>query len=289
MLNEMLSDVVYHFTYVKNALNIIKTKRFKLVPSIGTSVEHSFSVKNKIYYMSFARSKTADYTLENTANNAVSMVINGSVLNKNYKGKAIDYWEGFLKKMGRTSEMEDRLYHDKPYINFKNINDVIKEVHIYSDDFQYVPIFELIKECKKNKIPVFSYNDKDAFILQDKRKTISLKDIKELFKIKNLYKPHYSNRPRRDYLNPYLELMFKNKKEQLSHRADQKVWQITTADMYRDDVERELSADIHNFKKDELYADQIHKIVTYMKKHKLKTIRELVDHLGEKWNEILQG
>lgn len=287
-LTEIVSDTIFHFTYVKNALNIFKTNRFKLVPSIGTSAEDKYSPKNKVYYLSTARSKTGDYTISNAGNNSVVFVLDGTFFNKRYTGKAIDYWDGGISRAMNKAEMEDRIFHSEPYITFKNPNSVIKEIHIYSNDFQYQPLFELIKESKKNKIPVFVYNEKESFILQNKRKSLSLNDIKELFGNPPKKELSRYQRPKRDYFYPYLELMFKNDKDKLSRLAENKLFQINVAGLYREDVIRGLSAYIHNFKKEEIYADQIHTIVKYMRKNSLKTIRELIDHLAEKWNEILQ-
>jgi len=282
VLTEMLTDLVFHFTSLRNGLKILENGRFNLTPSIGTGAEDILKSGDRVYSISFARSRTADYTVQNAYSQGVVFNINGDYFNKNFRSRAVDYWERFWAKTDRTSEMEDRLFSFKPFIKFDPTK-AFSEIHILSTQLKETEphyVVRFMKEAKKQNIPVFVYNDKKAFVLQDKRKSLSLQEIKSL--ITDPMEPSKYSRPKRDYFDKYIELMMKKDRSELSKDARKKLWYMGGS-MYNEDMTRSLSADIHNLKKDEIYQDQIYTIVKYMKKNKLKTIRSLIDHLSDKW------
>jgi ribosomal protein S15P/S13E len=287
MLNEMLTDLVFHFTSLRNAENIMKTGRLKLTPSIGTGAEDYLKSGDRVYYISLARSRTADYTVQGAYREGVVFNMNGQYFNRHHRSRAVDYWErmwAHRTKDGRTSEMEDRLFSDKPFIDL-DLSKAFSGIHILVKDdlvsFQVMSAINIVKIAKQNNIPVFVYDDKNAFIIQDTRKAMSVTTLVDMYK-KSEKKEPYSGRENRGYFDKWLELIFKTDRSQLSKQAKSMTWNMYG--MYADDMTRSLSADIHNYKKDETYADQIHKIVSYMKKNGFKTIKELISHLGEKWN-----
>ncbi|MFW6002360.1 MAG: hypothetical protein ACOCQD_03390, partial [archaeon] len=91
ILNEKLSSMLYHSTKMSSLYNILKDDVFKLTPDIGThsEIEHR-TKKEKLYYMSFARSKFGSYNRGHAYKPL--LLIDGDKLNQNFYGKAIDYW-----------------------------------------------------------------------------------------------------------------------------------------------------------------------------------------------------
>lgn len=282
MLTEMLTDLVFHFTSLSNGLNILEKCKFNLTASIGTEAEDLLKSGDRVYSISFARSRTADYTAQNAYSQGVVFNINGDYFNKNFRSRAVDYWERFWAKMDRTSEMEDRLFSYKPFIKF-DPKKAFSEIHVLSTQLKETEphyVLRLMKEAKKQNIPVFVYTDQKAFVLQNKKHSLSVNEIKSA--INNPMEPSKYARPKRDYFHAYIDLMMKKDRSELTKDARKKLWYMGGS-MYNEDMTRALSADIHNFKKSEEYQDQIYTIVKYMKKNKLKTIRSLIDHLSDKW------
>lgn len=122
ILNEVLSDIIFHKTYLEYALDIIKTDTFKMATNAGTKSDQK---GNRPYYASFARSKRSAYFSMSTG--TVVLTIDGKKLSQNYKGGAVDYWQWHKKDLSQQSpqdrmqmlqgtEMEDRLFSDKPTI-----------------------------------------------------------------------------------------------------------------------------------------------------------------------------
>jgi hypothetical protein len=286
MLNEMLSDKVFHFTTITNAEKILSSEKIRLTPSIGTGVEDQMKSGDRVYYLSLARSRTADYTVQSAYSQGVVFNINGQYFNQNHRSKAVDYWERMWMhrtKDGRTSEMEDRLYSTKPNINI-DLKKAFSSIHILVkndlSNMVYLAALKIVKIAKQNSIPVFIYSDSKDFVLQDTRKAIPVRELMDLYKGTEKVKPYTRHRSR--YLDRWMELIFKKDRKELSKKARTMTWNMYG--MYLEDMVRSLSADIHNYRRDDDYAGQIYKIVQYMKNNNLKNIKELVGHLSEKWS-----
>lgn len=136
ILNEYYSDILYHFTGLRNIYNIIKTNTFSLTPSMSREIDSGFN-KNKMFYASFARSKLSSYG--NNSTTMACLVVDKNKL-KQFKIVPIDYYQTKLL----TNEMEDRVLTDKPYIkNFVN--------YIISVDICISPkYYEKLPMLKKN-------------------------------------------------------------------------------------------------------------------------------------------
>lgn len=280
-LLENVSSIVYHYTSLDSAMKILSEKRFKLVPALGTDSEEKLGT-HKFYYMSTARGKTADYTLHNVYKVGVTFVLNGDWFNQRYVGKPVDYWERMWLRSreagskDRYSEMEDRIFSDEPYINMKNMSDAILAVHVlYEETEPSHRLKNIVSTCLKNKIPVYLYDDKDAFILQNKRKSIPIKEFFGKFSFKQ---PAGYTRIAKDWLEPYKELYYKKSKSELSKDGERARYKVM---YYQHDAIIGLSADIHNMKKTD--TDKVKGFIDIMKKGKFKTVKDFIEKMHDKW------
>jgi len=292
-LFETVSSILYHYTTLYAAWKILKEKQFNLTSSAGTSTEQK---KTKhFYYLSTTRSKVGDYTLHNVYSSGVTMVLDGNWFNQSYHGKAVDYWDSWWVKQrehgvnDRYRESEDRIFSNDPVISI-NPSEVIKEIHILYDieknktsDTAGPLLRKLLIEAKKNKIPCFVYDDKDNFILQNKKKSINVSDIIDQLGGERLLDP---SRKSKDWLARYRELYHKHDKENLSTEALRIVNRIVYSYAIEETV-ISLEADMHNSRKNN---DQgLKRLLDIFSKLKIKTAKEYITLMREKWSNIIDS
>jgi len=184
-INEGLSNIVYHYTYFQQLLNILKENKFHASTNIGTHADFK-KTQGKFYYFSMQRTKGLTGYASHHGNN-VAIVLDGNKLNQKYKGGPIDYWEWstsskdwtdpqHYKEALLSNELEDRIFIDKPTID--NASIYIKEIHIYINEErfgEYISkddINNIILLTKKYNIPIYFYNNYNSFQLQNKTKTV---------------------------------------------------------------------------------------------------------------------
>jgi len=191
--------------------------------------------------------------------------------------------------------MEDRIINDKPEIPLpSDLNKVITEVHVFmniSDAKTSKNLRKLIVLTKRNSIPIFYYTDSKAFILQNKSKAFDMKRLIEFFK-ENEPDSSYTYRSRytRDWLRKYRELYYKKTLDQLSEEARKTAYNISYSGLYKDDVVRSLSADLHNMKTGKNDQDRIslYKLLQIFKKEGYRTPMDFIDAMSEKWRNIYE-
>jgi hypothetical protein len=250
-IDEIVSDKIYHYTGIYNAEKIVTGRGFALTASPGTDVERAMQKGNRFYYLSTTRSKVGDYTLHNSYRTGVVFNLNGRWFNDRYKGAAVDYWESYWiaqRRAGVTDrgrEMEDRVFSYEPTIPLpQNMGEVITSIHVLFEEIDerfVIPLRRLLLGAKKNGIPIFLYDDKQAFLLQDTRRT---KDISSLIPDLKKIEPDAYQRQSRDSLKPYRELYHKRDREHLSKDAKKRLSNIIYDSF--GDAPRSFSADIHN-------------------------------------------
>lgn len=163
LLTEGVSSILYHRTSLNALLNILKSNKILLSSSIGTSADR---LGNKLYFLSFSR--TNNVNLGFSKNSTVTIEFDGTALNNNYKGNAIDYWQWpnlSAKQRSESNEYEDRIFSNTPYL--ENLDKYITHIDIILTDVEntdrYGKIISDIKETNNsllNKIRVFN-NSKD--------------------------------------------------------------------------------------------------------------------------------
>lgn len=286
-LFEAVSQQVFHYTSIHNAYRILAQRRFKLSPAGGTDSEVAHQ-RGKLYFLSTARSPAADYTVQSAYYYGVVFNLNGNWLNQRHKGAAVDYWERmWASGQGRTSEQEDRVLSDKPYIEFpKNTTALISAVHILvrpgERDFQdrYAGTLRgLIFEAKRQGIPVFVYETVNDWLVQDTRKSVLTTEY-----IQSLTgqrpKPYSSRYASRDDFEKYREMYYKNTMDSLSKAASDEVWKMLSYS----DRGRVLDNDIHNSKKDA--PEGLAKLLAIFKRLGVRTGSQFVTAMTEKWKAI---
>lgn len=159
LLAESITDVVWHYTMPRNALEIVKTNTFQLDTGTDSNAV-AFSGKRQ-YYLSTTRVKKGGYGEGYTCR----LELDGSKLSQNFKGGAIDYWG-----MGnQADEFEDRVYSHTPTI--KNASRYIKYVDVWiaEDDgvhtsHQHNPdSIRLAEECLNKGIDCRVFKNKRDF------------------------------------------------------------------------------------------------------------------------------
>lgn len=190
-LNEGLSDIIYHYTYLGNLMNILKTNKLNTSNNIGTTADAQKD-KGRAFYFSTQRTKgRTGYAYAHGAN--VALVLDGRKLMSRYKGFPTDYWNWSMNPKDysdknsyiqalQSKEMEDRIVTDKPYI--ENASDYIMEIHInltrgHTKKSELQRIQAL---AQQKQIPIYFYDDEQSYQLQNKKSAKSLDAIETDFR-----------------------------------------------------------------------------------------------------------
>lgn len=143
LLNEGVSETIYHFTSVPNAYKIVSQNAYMMQVSYAGSGEDDYG--GKLFYMSATRNKNTAMSYAHNYNSRKSgarIELDGTALNQRFKGMSVDYWtprdstdedpglgkrsyyhdrrgDGFSdsKKAHQDNEYEDRILSNEPMIN----------------------------------------------------------------------------------------------------------------------------------------------------------------------------
>jgi len=288
VLLESASSIVYHYTNTAAAARILTSGEFLLASSTGTQAEQGYALPGYPYFLSTTRSKVGDYHNRYVGNSAVMFVLNGNWLNHNYKTKPIDYWDrSWLHSGGtRDRESEDRVYSRTPEIP-ANANSIL-EVHVLineQQEYRSPEVRTILLSAKKQKIPAFLYTDEKSWKLQDKRKTVSPGQAGDLLKGQQPTRRSYS--PGRNYLEDWLELIYKKNKAELTTSAAKKLRSlIVYGQGYRNEDDG-LGVDLSNARKpgNSDYRSAA-KINDFMRRNNISTTVDLKNYLVDKWKDL---
>ena len=287
-LTEAASAIVYHYTNTAAAARILMSGEFLLSSSTGTQAEKDYEIPGRPYFLSTTRSRVGDYHNRYVGSSAVMFVLNGTWLNQNYKTRPIDYWNrSWLHSGGtRDREAEDRVYSKTPEIPANS--DSILEVHVLlkeQQEYRSPEVRTILLIAKKQGIPAFLYTDEAAWKLQDKRKAVSPAQAADVLKGPQPTRRSYS--PSRNYLEDWLELIYKKDKSELTPSAAKKLRSlIVYGQGYRNEDDG-LGVDLSNARKP-ASADypSAAKINTFMRQNSLATTVDLKNYLVDKWKEL---
>ena len=145
IINESLTNIIYHFTTTNSLIGILRNNALKSKKAIGDECYFS----NKERFISFTRMKNGNAGCSESSN--VRITINGERLNQKYKAKPINYFffngndyddnntlfniknnYSSDNNRGVASEGEDRIFIDDYYI--PNIEKYILRIDIYEDN-----------------------------------------------------------------------------------------------------------------------------------------------------------
>lgn len=264
ILLESASNIVYHFTSYNNALKILKHNTLALSPFLAKEAERMVIDTTKLFYLSTARSKLGNYGQNNYS--MVAFVLDGRKLSQRYSAKAVDYWG-----TPKTSEMEDRILSNKPYI--KDANQYIISVDVYFHPEQFEEKLGVIKALKNAAEAInveFRVFDTVAKFNAGKN-PINIDD-----KLAGVEEWQANERPSlaSKYIQPYINAL---KGVNLDDPATEKL--LYNIRYYPYDVLRLLKADAHNANS----TDEMKELSTLAHRLKLKNIKEISQYLIDKY------
>lgn len=286
ILDEAATAIVYHYSSVPAAAKILTTGVFQLSSVTGNKSEEQYAPKGYPYFLSTTRSKVGDYH-RYTGSSAVMFVIDGNWLNQHYKTKAIDYWERSWQHSGgdRTSESEDRVFSKTPEIPVNGVTAVHVLIKEQSEN-RSPEVRTVLIAAKKRGIAAYLYTDERAWRLQDIRKALDLSQPTPVLKGQP-QKGYTPSRPPTMYLEPWLELIYKNNKADLSPRAEKLRHDLVYYGSRYPEEDSNLGTDMSNARKPNStdYPAAV-KINDYMRKNKIPGTVALKNLLVDKWDKI---
>jgi len=293
LLLESLNSIVYHTTSIDHLHDILKDNKFKMSIAIGTLSDFDMNRK-KFYYLSTSRIKFGGFTRSNFHKNGsmVILVLDGKKLNNNFKAISVNYWSGFksyeIDRMLKNNENEDRIISDKPYID--NFKKYILEIHIYipiNNEFRlrYKNILNFIDTSFEH---IYYYNDESAFKVLNKNKAyLKFNDVSIKYDNKEQTSDYLPIKFNLKILLIHEILNCKNYNE-LSNDAKEYSKELINLISYSyseyrlRDIMIGIENEIHNYKTDKLYRDDIYNFLYDMKKLKLKTIKDIIIYVAKK-------
>ena len=285
-LFERATAIVYHYSGVGAAARILATGAFQLSSITGNPSEEQYAPPGYPYFLSTTRSRVGDYH-RYTGSSAVMFVLNGDWLNQRYKTQPVDYWERSWQHSGgtRTSESEDRVFSKAPEISIDAVTAVhvlLKEQHEYRSP----EVRTILIAAKKRGLPAYLYTDEAAWRLQDTRRAVTPSDAAPLLKGPQP-KGYTPSRPPTMYLEPWLELIYKNSKAELTPRAEKLRYDLVYYGSRYTDQDSGLGVDMSNARKPNSadYSTAV-KINTFMRKNKFANTVALKNALVDKWDKI---
>jgi hypothetical protein len=286
LIVEAATAIVYHYAGVSAAAKILTSGVFQLSSVTGNQSEEQYAPPGYPYFLSTTRSRVGDYH-RYTGSSAVMFVLDGNWLNQRYKTKAIDYWERSWQHSGgtRSSESEDRVFSREPEISIAGV----KEVHVLlkeQNENRSPEVRTILITAKKRGIPAYLYTDETAWRLQDTRKAVSPAEAAALLKGQPP-KGYTPSRPQTMYLEPWLELIYKNNKAELTPRAEKLRHDLIYYGSRYPEEDSGLGTDMSNARKPNStdYPTAV-KINDYMRKNKFVNTVALKNALVDKWDKI---
>jgi hypothetical protein len=273
---ESLSSIVYHYSKLQNAIKIIDNGYFLLSNSLGDEIEGGIAPSGYNYYLSTTRSKLGIFhTNAYKMHGGVLFVLDGEYYKNNFKAKPVSYWGGRIPLGG--DEAEDRIFSKTNKLPI----DGIKEVHVLiTSDKSKIDSYQFLINCKKHNIITFVYNNEKDWLLQNKNKTIPVSSLKTTSS--ETKSPPFKERNSSNQLSLWVELLFKKKVDDLSPRAKEIILNFNNPYTYN-----KLVMDMgYGRKQYDVEYPLAVKIIDFMNKNKLKTIKELFDNVRDKWKTI---
>lgn len=186
VLKEAISDIVYHFTSIFNAYEIIKTDTILLQSPLGSNSEYMGT--KQLFFLSTTRQRSAEFGYsQKYKNNGVRITLDGNLLGNNFKGKAINYWGSGMgkhsyykgnkdfstKQHHSDNESEDRIFSYSPKL--ENAHRYIKRIDVIintNNESQIITAYNMLMSKFSNIIFVYEntkdFNEQNKNIINDK-------------------------------------------------------------------------------------------------------------------------
>jgi len=290
-ITERASSILYHYTALSAAVQILTTGKFELSSATGISSEEEHGIPGYPYYLSTTRTLLGGYHSK-IGDSAVIFNLNGDFYNNNYKAKPVNYWGDELSD--KPAEAEDRIFSKSPSISAKGIT----AVHIYVKEMgskerqQWGANFpgwarKILILAKKRGIPAYLYANQDNWRLQ--KLSAALPISKDLEILQGPSAPANNTRRSSSWMNYWIELIHKNSTASLSQDANKTAYTLA----YNDDYQlRDLIAGLKNDMANARFPHSANRpvatqIIKYMQQNHIGSIPDLISVLIEKWKEIL--
>lgn len=290
---EGLSSIVYHYTSVGSALKILKSGHFSLTSVYG-SIEAKYAPKDHPYFLSTTRTRHGGYHSNVVGYAGVLFVLDGRYYSRHHKAAPIDYWQDRdpIKTgtvyLGRKHEAEDRIYSKTSELDIGGV----KEIHVLCEedagDNVKSYVRQILLEANRLGISSYFYVKSSAWLNLDKRKVASVSVLKGANK-PEIQKHIMSWKPK-GYMLPWIQLIFGKTIKDLDYDAI-KIARNLQYDYDLDREVRKLSNDMDGvrrataaFEKD---RQNLIKIIKYIQQNKLESIKDLAEHVRDKWKNIV--
>ena len=276
-LKESVSAIIYHNTHINKAKSIIIHNKFLLTTSLGTQ---SDQFSKKFYYISTSRIKFGGFSNSFPENNIVNIVLNGRKFNERYKGGPVDYWGYDFRKQApdmqsklRHDENEERVFSDNPEI--QDASKYILEIHVSVDETTWFEGLLLLKLCQARKIPCYLYqNNFNSFKILDKRKAITQVGNSRIDALIDIYE-NYNDLESIPNNYPY---------DRLKSGLQYYIYSKSFESIYAGELLKGFNTEIHNDRSTEEGRIIIKRLTNFMKKLKVKTIKDLIIKIAEKFS-----
>lgn len=285
-VTEAATAVLYHYTGMGAAVQILTSGTFQLSSVTGNRSEEMYAPSGSPYFFSTTRSRSGDYH-RYVGDGAVMFVLDGNWFNRNYKTQAVDYYDrAWLHSNGtRSRESEDRVFSREPEIPIDGVTAVHVLLKVQSE-YRSPQARTVLIAAKKRGITAFLYTDESAWRLQDTRRAVSPAAAAVVLKGAPT-KGYTPSRPPTQYLEQWLELIYKNNKAELTPRADKLRYDLIYYGSRYPNEDSGLGVDMSNARKPNStdYATAV-KINAYMRKNKFASTVALKNALVDKWDKI---
>ena len=294
-LLEGATDKLFYYRGFNGAYRIMKDGHFTLSSSTGNSEEEKYMPRGKPFFLSTTRTIHGDYHRW-VGDAAVMFNLDGRWIGQRYTVKPIDYWSGMHRNTayGRSREAEDRVFSSNPYmpltplLNVHIYLDIDKAMKLHATETSYAQkleyVHDIIKMARDKNIQVYFYPVEKDWRNQNKNKSLhGDAELDRLLQITEHFKGKKSSYVAMEFLTPWVELIKKDKREELSDEANRYRYNI----MAYSDTYKSLEVDMHNARKPGSgdYNNVVF-INKYMIQHKLRNIKALIQHLKNKWESF---
>jgi hypothetical protein len=292
LLLERASSQIFHYTNIHAGLKILTSGKFELSSTLG-SIEEKYAPKGYPYFLSCTRTLTGGYHANTVGDSAVMFNLDGNWYNQRYKAGPVDYWGDRHNDYGRQAEAEDRIFGKTPTMPIAGVT----SVHLYVEPMdakrranwgEGVPAQarQLLIQAKLKGIKTYFYEDKTAWRRQDTTKCITIHKGQETVTGPSRDRM-YSRQT--SWLEPWLEMIYKDRSNGLSKKAEQFAYSLAyDSEYYTDAMIKSFANDLSNARKPGAGPDRevAVKMITYMQRNGMNTVAELIAGLKKKWAAI---
>jgi hypothetical protein len=270
--------------------------RFRLSASFANSSEREMG-QDKLFFLSTTRSAGGGYTRRGTYTRNVVLNLDGRKLGQRYSGKPIQYFTRSMIGMDQNfDETEDRVFADTPFI--KNARSYIESAHILVTGSVLEPRDrKQIMQFKLHKVPVFLYQDAQAFLLQDTRNAVPLSAYQMEPQVGEPSYSRYDSRASKKQefrrsgsdklqygVQRWIELMTRPVEHYQTMHYSKKELINGIALGYSQDAIRSLDADLHNAKNDPSWTSRL---APLFKKHNLRSPKDVIAFIANRWRSVV--